>query len=289
MEAAEAEARKKYPDYPTDSLGVRAFKEKKRREVIEIALEANKQKITKVVKRISVSALELAIAYCTLAEELSMEFESRDTLAKEKTALAANLAAQLIVLILSAVQFSAGKFSTPIGTAPVEQRHRETAEAIEELMSRGMTREAAIKELRASSAQYARGGAVETKKELTFSLDRLARNMKIHHRRYDERGSLIKRPRGLEAEKPLAAQVLNITDSESLRDIEILVAQGMHRDDARKALAVYKQAIEELVSRGMTREEAKATLQVFRDERKRTPNPDTIDSAYGDYYSRRGY
>jgi hypothetical protein len=113
--------------------------------------------------------------------------------------------------------------------------------------------------------------------------------MKIHHRRYDERGSLIKRPRGLEAEKPLAAQVLNITDSESLRDIEILVAQGMHRDDARKALAVYKQAIEELVSRGMTREEAKATLQVFRDERKRTPNPDTIDSAYGDYYSRRGY
>ena len=227
--AAEAEARKKYPDYSTDSPGVRAFKEKKRREVVEIALKANKEKADKIVKRLTISVLDLAISYCTAAEELSMEFESRNTLSKERTALASNLAAQLIVLILSAVQFS-----SPVGTAPVEQRLEEASQAIADLMATGMVREAAIRELRMRPAQYARGGVVGAKGELVTSLDRLARNMKIHHSRY---------------------------------------AQGGHPRQPARVLETDELGGPEIVRR----------------IRKRTPNPDTIDPAYSDYYSRRGY
>jgi hypothetical protein len=227
--AAEVEARKKYPDYPTDSNGVRAFKEKKRREVVEIALEANKIKANKIVKKLSISVLDLAIAYCTAAEELSMEFESRDTLSKERTALASNLAAQLIVLILSAVQFSGA-----IGTAPVEQRFEEASLAIADLMAKGMVREAAIRELRMRPAQYGRGELAGSRGELVDALEKLARKMKIHHSRYAQGGQL--RP----------------------------PARMLETDDL-------------------------GGPEIVRRIRKRTPNPDTIDSAYGDYYSRRGY
>lgn len=180
---AEAEAHKKYPDYPTDSPGVRAFKADKRREVIEIAISAHKARANKVIKKLSISVLDLAIAYCEASEELSREFESMGTLSKERTALAANLAAQLIVLILSATQLSA-----PVGTAPLEQRYEEASGALANLMSKGLTREAALKELRASASQYARGEMAGSRGELLAALDRLARDMKIHHSRYTQGG-----------------------------------------------------------------------------------------------------